>query len=213
MNLNGNKSHLHELNLEYVFPSPIWNVDLDCDLQAIHEYCLKFRDENMTTIKSNRGLESYQSADICASCEILKGGEFGGLLKTIEMYANTAYKTFQPSVSSLKMSNAWININGLGASQIIHTHPSSILAGVFYVSIPTGQDCGSINFYRNMFESFSIKSLNSGSLMQENPHSSVEHSYKPVENRLFLFPSWMPHGVGVNTNEKDRISVSFNLVN
>lgn len=213
MNSNGNKSHLHELNLEYVFPSPIWNVDLNFDLQDLKNCCLDFRDENMTTIKSNLGIESYQSPDICVPCEISKGGVFAELFKTIQEYANIAYKTYQPSVSSLKIDNAWININGFGASQIIHTHPSSILAGVFYVSIPQGQSCGSINFYRNMYEAFSIQRLNSGAIVERNPHSSVDHSYAPVENRLFIFPSWMPHGVGMNTNEEERISISFNLVN
>ena len=200
---------------EYLFPSPVWCIDLQINVKKIHEYCLNIRDTTDTRNLSNRGINSFQSKDIDTQVEIKKNEELYKLFSSVEEHANIAYSTYEPLSGSLSTKNFWININGYGAYNSIHTHPSSVLSGVFYVSIPKDEDCGAINFYRNQAESYAIKSLGTGKTISNSntPHSMLERWYEPVENRLFLFPSWMPHDVGVNKSNQERISISFNLTN
>jgi len=200
---------------EYLFPSPIWCIDLQVDVKEISKYCLDVRDATNTRNLSNRGINSFQSQDIDTHNEIKKNKELSKLFSAVEEHANIAYSTYEPLAGSLSTKNFWININGYGAYNSIHTHPSSVLSGVFYVGIPDDEDCGAINFYRNQTESFAIKSLGTGKTVSGSnaPHSILERWYEPVENRLFLFPSWMPHDVGVNKSKQERISISFNLTN
>lgn len=200
---------------EYLFPNPIWCVDLNLDLKAVRDYCLDARNKKDSRTLSNRGLNSWQSSDICAQSEIVNNNELSKMLVSIEQHGNEAYKTYGPLEGQLKTTNFWININGYGAYNSIHTHPGSVLSGVFYVSVPQDADCGAINFYRNQSESFAIRSLGTGRTIADGqtPQAMIERWYEPIENRLFLFPSWMPHDVGVNTSDKERISISFNLTN
>lgn len=204
-----------KLICEYLFPSPIWCVDLQNNVREIHKYCLDVKEKTETRNLSNRGINSFQSNDIDTQFEINKNSELSKLFLSIEEYANIAYSTYNPIEGLLSLKNFWININGHGAYNSIHTHPSSVLSGVFYVSIPQDEDCGSINFYRNQTEAYAIKSLGTGKTISTSdaPHSMLERWYRPEENRLFLFPSWMPHDVGVNKSRHERISISFNLTN
>jgi uncharacterized protein (TIGR02466 family) len=34
---------------------------------------------------------------------------------------------------------------------------------------------------------------------------------RPEEGRMYVFPSWLEHGVEPNQSERDRISLSFNV--
>ena len=54
-----------------------------------------------------------------------------------------------------------------------------------------------------------------------NMHYSVERgtgitaeqiSMRPEEGRMYVFPRWLEHGVEINKSAKDRVSISFNVL-
>jgi uncharacterized protein (TIGR02466 family) len=122
-------------------------------------------------------------------------------LKVVEQFK------YDLSELNLKFLNMWININYKNSSNRVHIHHNSILSGVYYLKCP--ENCGDLVFPRNYSESFIIDSI--GSIKEDNTFNHRSISYRPEENKLLLFPSWVPHEVTNNNSEEERISISFNL--
>ncbi len=106
-------------------------------------------------------------------------------------------------------ASAWININGPGAYNILHSHPNSHLSGVMWIKAP--KDCGVISFDNpNGHQTYTeINSYN----QEFNDQFFIHHSYwlPPIEGRMIIFPSHLQHEVKENNSNEDRISVSFNI--
>ncbi|UNH61161.1 putative 2OG-Fe(II) oxygenase [Synechococcus phage S-SZBM1] len=207
------------MNLDYIFPTPIWWVDLDIDIAKMQEICYGIAESMPSKSRSNRGQMNYQSPDFFGE-EIIKGedddDEFAKLLKQIKQSANEAFDTFESQVTTLEFANVWVNINNNGGYNEIHTHPGSLMSGAFYVKTPSEDagDPGRICFHRNAMEAYVIHSLGLAEDLStaETPHTYATWTYPPKEGRLILFPSWIPHGVRENETNEDRISISFNLI-
>ena len=99
----------------------------------------------------------------------------------------------------------WAIINKKDSFNLIHTHPNSYLSAAYYVKAPE----------------------NCGKFLVENPNVVSNHSYPKInketefnanirglnvkEGDLLFFPSYLPHKVGRNMSNEDRIVVSFNI--
>lgn len=99
----------------------------------------------------------------------------------------------------------WAIINKKDSFNLIHTHPNSYLSAAYYVRAPE----------------------NCGKFLVENPNSVSNHSYPRIsketelnanirgldvkEGDLLFFPSYLPHKVGRNMSDEDRIVISFNI--
>ena len=203
------------LNLDYVFPQPIWWTDLDIDLKKLQEIVYDIAKSMPGKDRSNRGELNYQSPDFYAEKVVAEqDDEFSRLLTLIKKHGQEAFDSYEAQVTHLEFANAWININNKGGYNETHTHPGALMSGAFYVKVPKEGDSGSIVFHRNPMEAYTIHSLGLAEDMStaEELHTFATWTYPPTENRLVLFPAWMPHGVRENETDEDRISISFNLI-
>jgi len=151
--------------------------------------------------KSNVG--GYHSPDLSKDEK-----EFQEFLEEITNEANSLIKHYGFN-NELIVSNFWLNVNGYKDYNETHTHPGSILSGVYYVDVP--KNSGEIIFEngeKNLISSF----WNNLTVKNYTPLNSVKHLYKPKNNLLLIFPSWLSHYVLPNLNEKQkRLSISFNF--
>ena len=48
---------------------------------------------------------------------------------------------------------------------------------------------------------------------KDNATVHLAHSvqWKPEENNLIFFPSWLQHEVKINNSDEDRVVISFNI--
>jgi len=106
-------------------------------------------------------------------------------------------------LKELRLHSLWCNINGLGSFNRPHSHPGSVVSGVYYVSIP--KNSGSIVFLNRDLDSFYNKNVKN-----YNEYNSTIWKINPKENECILFPSYLEHYVEPNLNKKERISISFN---
>tara|TARA_B100000131_G_scaffold142151_1_gene138285 strand:- start:731 stop:1441 length:711 start_codon:yes stop_codon:yes gene_type:complete len=203
------------MNLDYIFPTPIWWTDLDIDIEAMQDICYGIAETMPTKERSNRGLLNYQSPDFFGE-ELCKeeDDEFGKLARTIKDFGNKCFDSFESCVTTLEFANMWININNKGGYNEVHTHPGALMSGAFYVKVPKEGDAGSITFHKNSMEAYVVHSLGLAEDLSkaEAPHTHATMSYPPKEGRLVVFPAWVSHGVRENHTEEDRISISFNLI-
>jgi ectoine hydroxylase-related dioxygenase (phytanoyl-CoA dioxygenase family) len=47
---------------------------------------------------------------------------------------------------------------------------------------------------------------------QPTEFTTSEIRMPPEEGRLYVFPGWLEHGVDVNRSDRDRVSISFNVL-
>jgi uncharacterized protein (TIGR02466 family) len=103
------------------------------------------------------------------------------------------------------LSTCWANVNGKGASNVVHTHPHCFLSGVYYVQ-------GSAESGRLFFLDPRPAAVMIAPPMTEfTPWTFQQVRYEPKPGRMLLFPSWLQHGVEPNHTDVDRVCVSFNV--
>lgn len=110
--------------------------------------------------------------------------------------------------SEMKITQSWANKTEKGQAHHPHTHPNSILSGIYYlnnVNCPTRFAMSSI---WKTFEPFAPLAK-SFQLFSTNDPSIVFHPITPEEGTLLIFPSNLEHGVDDN-NDGTRYTISFN---
>ena len=188
--------------LTNLFPSPIHIFDTDGFDEFknnLIDYAYKLREEDSKGFNiSNRHGWQSRGFDLTNMNDLLHGTILQGLSSFPSIKNTTEMR-----------ASAWININGPGAYNILHSHPNSHLSGVMWIKAP--KDCGVISFDNpNGHSTYTeINSYN----QEFNDQFFIHHSYwlPPIEGRMIIFPSHLQHEVRENNSNEDRISVSFNI--
>ena len=139
-------------------------------------------------------------------------------LPEFEILTNAILEEISGAMDVLKVSRDGVYLTSMWAniafkpeySHQNHIHPNSLMSGVLHISHPEGSQSttfidprpGARIFeptYDEMFE------LNSGTLQQP-----------PREGMMYLFPSYLPHGVNASSQTfpkgKSRVTISFNAM-
>jgi len=114
----------------------------------------------------------------------------------------------QPSNHYLEfyITQSWINVTKPGGHHPKHIHPNSIISGVYYYKM---EESDGIAFYD---PNWKIKQAIRIEPVKGSPLGGISMSIRADAHQLFLFPSWMEHGVHPNPQATtDRISISFNV--
>jgi len=137
-------------------------------------------------------------------------GAIGNLIKTIaDEYAPIYGKTMGWKLKNRKFvseDGAWANVNPPGASNAIHIHGNCVLSAVYFVETH-GLKQGAL-----IFGDPRPGALQYYPLLEESNYINAQNvKCVPEDHVLLLFPSWLPHGVGLNKSKKRRISVAINF--
>ena len=173
---------------------PIYEYKLEIDNEELKKFITRYssRDYNSVT-KSNLG--GFQSTDLP-----LDSVEPAHLVNAIERTINDD-DTFDSKFPQI-VFNMWFNINRYKDSNVPHSHPFCMYAGVYYIKVP--ENCGHIIFEAPNLDLLRYYNMGFGGL----------YRLPPVENTLYIFPGWLKHFVEPSQNEEEeRISISFNTSN
>ena len=176
-----------------LFPTTIWSVDLNLDLEVIRREVDKFKLTTPTQNFSNVG--GYQ-------------GHCFDYKPLIDAIKDNVPQYEDPELGDLFIST-WVNVNKRGNRNRRHTHSDSInfLSGVYYLKVP--ENSGDIVFYDpKQPVYYSMADLR----YYEPNYLSHTHKIQPKENMLLYFPCWLEHEVNPSFTDEERISISFNLV-
>ena len=139
---------------------------------------------------------------------------FGGWQSPDDLHQRPEFKEFTQmllNIAEVQIHNhpwqcvgLWVNINPPGAGNNVHQH-EGVLSGTVWLQ------CDSETSGGLAFVDPRIRSKMSGErgayLFQTN-----NKGYHPVVGMGVMFPCWLEHFVMENKDDKDRISLSFNLV-
>ena len=180
-----------------IFPCPVYVIKRDSDLTPIEEN--EIEQIVKDGMRLNIGNTTSNNSNIFDKLKNLK--------QFCEQHLNIYIKEVIDPKEELDfyITQSWLNITKSGEYHHDHSHPNSIVSGVFYVS--TEED-DKITFGD---PNKMLKDIISFKLKEQNPFNSAILGFPVNNNELILFPSWLEHGVEPNERATtDRISLSFN---
>lgn len=187
-----------------LFPSLVWSTVFD-DHQAFNKkllelaYRMKERDPVGVANTNENG---WQSPNILQNLD-----EFADINLRIQQACERIGESQNFLANLVYQHQAWVNISPPGASNKVHYHANCHFSGVYYVSLKA-PDCGSI-YFRDPRVASRMLTYPSG---KPTEFTASELRMRPEEGRMYVFPGWLEHGVEVNRSDRDRVSVSFNVL-
>jgi len=200
---------MKEYIIQDLFKIPLYKTILTLNNKQISNYCLDIQKQDGDKIKTDKtristNIGGWHSNDLIGEHKPLND-----LFLSIVKNGNIFAKELQLK-DNLSIDNIWININSYKDSAKTHSHPRSILSGVYYAQIP--KDSGDIAF-NNTSGDLIYHCWNKDKINNYNSYNSPEWFLPVAENILYIFPSWLNHYVKPNMNKTEkRISISFNLI-
>ena len=181
------------INLVYnLFATPFFACEnCNLDIKKLEKECLDFMSKTPSADFSNVG--GYQGQDF------ENDDLFEFIKNNLPADENKPIKQFRIA--------SWVNVNKQDNYNSRHhhdPHAGTFLSGVFYVKCPP--DCGAIRFYDPR------PHIDTAPDMQYFYDSKTHFKIFPQENMLLMFPSWLEHDVEPNKSKKERISISFNIL-
>lgn len=192
------------MNMNLYFPTPIWWEETQIDTTDMLKLCYRLRDEDPVGNQlSNEG--GWQSAGfrpgVHPEMKVLEDKVLAQAQQCMYDYG------YDPDIGFVALENFWFNINNKGNSNMVHIHDTAFVSGAFYLKAKPEQ--GKITFYKSFSQDFIVASHSR--VASYTPISASAISYEPATGKLIMFPGYLPHGVGSNGLDEDRISVSFNV--
>tara|TARA_R110000823_G_scaffold308438_1_gene432049 strand:- start:138 stop:728 length:591 start_codon:yes stop_codon:yes gene_type:complete len=191
--------------IQDIFKVPIYEYKLNLDTKALTEFCNEYKNDKGSRV-ANEGTwltaSGWQSPDLPLELPAIKS-----LINKIEGHSSN----FASSIINNNMQfviNMWMNINEFKEGNRTHCHPHSDISGVYYVKTP--ENCGRITLEHPLKQTLDFADT-PAKVQNFNEYNSPEWWLPPVEDTLYLFPSWLNHFVEPNMNTTtERISISFN---
>lgn len=138
------------------------------------------------------------------------------ICKPLSDFIMACFKDFATNImrydyKELQFAQSWLTYKTPGQSHRAHTHPNTLLAGVFYYDIQP--DDAAICFSKEVKatgRSYLEPSLLSD--YQQHPFSQEEVYFTPQQNNFIIFPSYLTHGVPPNTTNRVRKALGVNAL-
>lgn len=129
----------------------------------------------------------------------------------MECFKDFATNIMRYKYSELGFSQSWLTYKTPGQFHKAHTHPNTLLAGVFYYD--RQPDDAAIVFSKEV-KSFNRSYLEPSLLddYQTHPYSQEEIYYTPQQNEFIIFPSYLTHGVPPNKTNRVRKALGVNAL-
>ena len=160
--------------------------------------------------KPYRDQSSYTSTYNDAASRIEQSSDTR--LNPLNTYIKSAAKKYfeDISIEPMQFSLYYLfNKITLGGEHALHSHPDSILSGVFYLKIPEAAPPIIFNDPRDHYKyiQYPIKFGNPRDMYKLLP----EYVINPTEGMILMWPSWLEHQVPASKCSDERIAIAFNV--
>lgn len=178
-----------------LFPKPVLISKYPKDVTKELEYILSL-EHNLT--KGKEGDYAQQSTDTF----LLDRPELAEVRQFIEAYLQFYVQNVLECKDELVITQSWSNICEKGRKHHEHTHPNSIISGVFYFQI--NEKLPPIEFRNTNIHPFNLN------IKKQNNFNSATFLLPLNSGELILFPSNLTHSVPENKSDQKRVSLAFN---
>ncbi len=185
-----------------MFPTLVWKVQLKRELHIAIDTKILAAIDSMRREDAELGTgQGWQSDQNLHERE-----EFQDLVSCVHKVAKGALRFWRIGDCALELTGCWANVLGKGAAHRLHNHPNNFLSGVYYVRTNPGAEA--INFHDPRNQTGIIRPP----VVELTAENTDQVVVRVESGTLLLFPAYLQHSVDVNRSEKERVSVSFNLM-
>ena len=188
-----------------LFPTPVYTTGMPVELANIIPF-LDAQTPNSGSDEANYGERSANSY-ILNEPECIEVKKF-----VLEHVKEFAEKVMLYDYDTWELSQSWVSRKQPGQHHMMHTHPNSLISGVFYYGEPSEQT-PAIKFHK-MQGGINQQVLQPA--IKPDKRSSKfawkEFAVNFAPGLLLLFPSYLFHSVPINESKTIRSSVAFNVV-
>jgi uncharacterized protein (TIGR02466 family) len=185
-----------------MFPTLVWKVELETQLQR------KMDAQMLAVLARLRGPlpalapgHGWQSIQTLHTLE-----DFRDLVSCVRHVAAGILRFLKVGYDAFEISACWATVLATGAAHRVHHHPNNYLSAVYYLRTHPGAD--TINFHDPRSQTGIIQPP-----VVKLTVDNTDHVVVRVRNgTLLVFPAYLQHSVDANASEKERISISFNLM-
>ena len=196
-----------QINYEVLelFPTPVFTTMIPLKFARITPWLFKQEMLSEEVDSPNYGERSKNSyiLDEPESKELK-----GFILSLVDQYG----KMLGYDYTSYRFGQSWLSYKHPGQHHTMHSHPNSLISGVFYFGEPTS-NTPAIKFHK--LEGGMNVSYMSPKIIKDKrelKYAQKEFSIEFTPGLLLLFPSYLHHSVPLNKTEKTRCSLAFNVV-
>lgn len=188
-----------------LFPTPVYTTILPIEFSSVIPF-LDNQDMNTQSDEVNYGRRSRDSY-------ILSKPECVGLANFIlERVKDFADNILLYDYDDYKLSQSWISHKEPGQHHTMHTHPNSLISGVFYYG-KVEENTPAIRFHKTLGSTnVSYISPNTKADKRSSKFAWETFSINCEPGLLLLFPSYLNHSVPLNETKSVRCSLAFNIV-
>ena len=196
---------MHKSEVLDLFPTPVYITIIPVKLSSVIPF-LDSQDMNTKSDEANYGRRSKDSY-------VLHKSECDGLRKFIlDSVQDFSNNTLLYAYDSYKISQSWVSHKQPGQHHTMHSHPNSLISGVFYYG-KAEENTPAIKFHK-MSGGFNQSTI--APKVEADKRSSKfawsEFSVNFEPGLLVLFPSYLHHSVPINNSDSVRCSLAFNVV-
>ena len=186
------------MKIEALFPVALGSTELDRELTKEELDFFKRTQESKDRVinHGNTHTNDHYILDNPELSELKKN-----LTEKVNLYFRDVYKIDEDIKIFITIS--WVNYTETGEYHHAHSHPNSVISGVYYIETDESDTI-----------TFSTPWLNKLTMFMNpteyNQWNSEEWWYPTRKNTLLLFPSKLTHHVDQVKSDKTRISLAFN---
>lgn len=130
------------------------------------------------------------------------------ILHQVDIFANQLGFDY----TGYRFGQSWLSYKHPGQHHTMHTHPNSLISGVFYFGEGT-QETPAIRFHK-MGVGTNVSTLMPKLVddKRQVKYSQATFNVEFTPGLMVLFPSYLHHSVPINKSDKVRCSLAFNVV-
>ena len=185
-----------EATINGIFPTPIYISKLDRELTKEE---LSFIDKTKLDVYKNEGNTTSKNN------YILNNKSFKNLKEQLDLRIQDYFnKIVSPTDNIIPyITQSWLNYTETNQYHHKHSHPNSLVSGVFYINCHEEHD--KIKFFDNKYYTIKPK------VKDYNIWNSETWWFSVKTGDVILFPSSLTHMVETKEGDNTRISLAFNV--
>ncbi len=185
-----------------LFVTPVWGFDLPPEeADRVNEDLKRHIDAWLTPRPELAPGQNWQTTQ-----DLHEDEAFAQVYPFVDEAIQAALKAFGIDDPEYIITGCWANVSPRDRDHRPHTHPNNLISGVYYVQ--TLGEGDEIVFHDPRPQAHVIQPILTRPVAERQSAIGVE--VKP--GRMLLFPSWLRHSVRANRTDRERISVSFNVM-
>lgn len=188
-----------------LFPTPVYTTMIPQELSTVVPWFYQQKMLSEEVDSANYGERSENSYILnepeCSNLSLF-------ILSQTKEYGNQLGFDYQ----DYRFGQSWISYKHPGQHHTMHTHPNSLISGVFYFGEPS-TSTPAIRFHK-MEVGINVSYISPKQVADKRQlkYGQKEFSIEFTPGLLILFPSYLHHSVPVNKSNTTRCSLAFNVV-